>query len=102
MIITDAILHLDPEAKFVCWENDYNRITWDDSNAKSKPTLAELRAGWTDLDNNRKANAYKERRATEYPPIQDYLDGIVKDDSAQVKKYIADCLAVKAKYPKGA
>jgi hypothetical protein len=29
------------------------------------------------------------------------LDGIVKGDTAQVDKYIADCLAVKDKYPKG-
>lgn len=39
-------------------------------------------------------------RASEYPPMADYLDGIVKGDQAQVDKYIADCLAVKAKYPK--
>ena len=39
-------------------------------------------------------------RASEYPPMSDYLDGIVKGDQAQVDKYIADCLAVKAKYPK--
>jgi hypothetical protein len=43
---------------------------------------------------------YKERRAEEYPPITDYLDGVVKNDQAQISKYIADCLAVKAKYPK--
>ena len=36
-----------------------------------------------------------------YPPHADYLDGIVKGDQAQVDKYIADCLAVKALYPKG-
>lgn len=41
-----------------------------------------------------------ELRASEYPPMSDYLDGIVKGDQAQVDKYIADCLAVKAKYPK--
>ena len=46
------------------------------------------------------ANAYKAKRASEYPPITDYLDGIVKGDQAQIDKYIADCLAVKAKYPK--
>lgn len=45
-------------------------------------------------------NAYKYKRITEYPPITDYLDGIVKGDQAQIDKYIADCLAVKAKYPK--
>lgn len=45
-------------------------------------------------------NAYKVKRASEYPPITDYLDGVVKGDQAQIDKYIADCLAVKAKYPK--
>jgi hypothetical protein len=39
-------------------------------------------------------------RAAEYPPMTDYLDGLVKGDQAQIDKYIADCLAVKAKYPK--
>ena len=47
------------------------------------------------------ANAYKEKRKAEYPPMIDYLDGIVKGDQAQVDKYISDCLAVKEKYPKG-
>jgi len=46
-------------------------------------------------------NAYKAKRASEYPPITDYLDGVVKGGQAQIDKYIADCLAVKAKYPKG-
>jgi hypothetical protein len=47
------------------------------------------------------AHAYIAKRASEYPPITDYLDGVVKNDQAQIDKYIADCLAVKAKYPKG-
>jgi len=46
-------------------------------------------------------NAYIAKRAAEYPPTTDYLDGVVKGDQAQIDKYIADCLAVKAKYPKG-
>jgi len=45
-------------------------------------------------------NAYKAKRASEYPPITDYLDGVVKGDQTQIDKYISDCLAVKAKYPK--
>jgi len=45
-------------------------------------------------------NAYKAKRALEYPPITDYLDGVVKGDQTQIDKYIADCLAVKVKYPK--
>jgi len=49
---------------------------------------------WSDPD------AYKAKRAAEYPPIADYLDGVVKGDQEQIDKYIADCQAVKAKYPK--
>jgi hypothetical protein len=48
------------------------------------------------------AHAYIAKRAAEYPPMTDYLDAIVKNDQAQIDKYIADCQAVKAKYPKGA
>jgi membrane protein involved in colicin uptake len=46
------------------------------------------------------ASAYKAQRAAEYPPVADYLDGIVKGDQAQVQAYVDACLAVKAKYPK--
>jgi hypothetical protein len=46
------------------------------------------------------SNAYKYKREREYPPITDYLDGIVKGDTEQVQDYIDACLAVKAKYPK--
>lgn len=43
---------------------------------------------------------YQRLRAAEYPPMADYIDGIVKGDQAQVQAYIDACLAVKAKYPK--
>lgn len=46
------------------------------------------------------APSYDQLRAAEYPPITDYLDGVVKGDQAQIDKYIADCQAVKVKYPK--
>lgn len=46
--------------------------------------------------------AYKAKRAAEYPLFIEYLDGIVKGDNAQVQAYIDACLAVKNKYPKGA
>jgi len=49
---------------------------------------------WQDPD------AYKAKRASEYPPITDYIDGVVKGDQVQIDKYIADCLAVKARFPK--
>lgn len=46
------------------------------------------------------AHAYIAKRAAEYPPITDYLDGVVKGDQQQIDVYIAACQAVKAKYPK--
>jgi hypothetical protein len=39
-------------------------------------------------------------RSEAYPPMADYLDAKVKNDTAQEEEYIAKCLAVKAKYPK--
>ena len=35
-----------------------------------------------------------------YPPAADWLDGMVKGDQAQMDKYVADCLAVKDRFPK--
>ena len=43
---------------------------------------------------------YQRKRKEEYPPMEDYLDGIVKNDQTQIDKYIADCKVVKEKYPK--
>lgn len=43
---------------------------------------------------------YKEKRKAEYPPMSDYVDGVVKGDQAQINAYVAACLAIKAKYPK--
>lgn len=46
------------------------------------------------------ALSYIEKRRSAYPPITDYIDGLVKNDKAQIDKYIEECKAVKAKYPK--
>jgi hypothetical protein len=46
------------------------------------------------------AHAYMAKRAPEYPPVTDYLDGVVKGNQAQIDAYIAACQAVKTKYPK--
>jgi hypothetical protein len=46
------------------------------------------------------ALTYAQKRRTEYPPVTDYLDAVVKGDQAGIAAYIAACQAVKAKYPK--
>ena len=68
---------------------------FDKDGNKVEIDLAAVNA-WQDPD------AYKIARAREYPDFREYLDGVVKGDQAQIDKYIADCQAVKAKYPKGA
>ena len=46
------------------------------------------------------APTYQQLRAAAYPPVTDYLDGVVKGDAVQVQAYVDACLAVKAEYPK--
>jgi hypothetical protein len=43
---------------------------------------------------------YQRDRKNEYPPIEEYIDGVVKGDQSQIDEYINKCLAVKVKYPK--
>jgi hypothetical protein len=66
------------------FDKDGNKVTIDMSAVNA----------WVDPE------AYIAKRQAEYPPMTDYLDGIAKGDQAQIDKYIADCQAVKAKYPK--
>lgn len=66
----------------------------------AKPTDAQLNALEAQANEVERLNLVKANRAKEYPDFKEYLDGIVKGDNAQVQKYINDCLAVKAKYPK--
>lgn len=71
------------------------------------PFTAEEEAEWDAMEAAHAAEQaelaktqYQRDRAAEYPPMADYIDGIVKGDQAQVQAYIDACLAVKAKYPK--
>jgi len=88
--ISDAIFKLYPQVTVInnvtAYDADGNEVAYDKSAVQA----------YVD------AHAYIAKRASEYPNVTEYLDGIVKGDQAQIDKYIADCLAVKAKYPKGA
>jgi hypothetical protein len=84
-----AILKLYPNIEKIigdtAYDADGNEVVYDENSIQ------------IEIDNN----AYKERRQAEYPDFKEYLDGLVKGDQAQIDKYIADCQAVKLKYPKG-
>ena len=96
MKITDALLSLRPGAEWVVRGTE---IEWLDQ-TQTQPTDAEIQAEIARLQADYEAKEYQRSRAAEYPPVTDYLDGIVKGDTAQVQAYIDACLAVKAKYPK--
>lgn len=74
----------DTQDDIQAYDNNGNAVTvdWTQVNAWNDPT------------------EYQIQRALEYPDFKEYLDGIVKGDQAQIDKYIADCQAVKDKYPK--
>jgi hypothetical protein len=86
-----AIYKLYPQVVTI----DDSTGAFDKDGNKVEINLALVNA-WVDPE------AYKAKRAAEYPPYTDYLDGIVKGDNAQVQAYIDACNAVKNKYPKGA
>ena len=85
-----AIYKLYPQVVTV----DDGAGAFDKDGNKVEIDLAAVNA-WQDPE------AYKYKRAAEYPPVTDWLDGMVKGDQAQIDKYIADCLAVKQRFPKG-
>ena len=91
-----AAINLVPGAQV-----SYNDTTLIWHEYKEPPvTDAELNAELQRLITEYEEKNYQRLRTPEYPPITEYIDGVVKGDQAQIDKYIADCLAVKAKYPK--
>jgi hypothetical protein len=97
--MVEAIRALTPDAGWSLIEEDYDTIIWHSTDI-AKPNKSVVLAKMAELQLEYDAKEYKELRKKEYPPIEDYLDGIVKGDTQQVQDYIDACLAVKAKYPK--
>jgi len=96
--IIKSILAINHKAEVTINDNDINEITWHNGTTPiAKQTILNKQK---ELIAEYQANEYKRQRANEYPDFKEYLDGIVKGDNEQIEKYINDCLAVKAKYPK--
>ena len=93
----DALHSLKPNAEWTLMVD--GSLVWHDKK-QAKPTDKELADEVVRLQAEYDAQAYSRARASEYPDYREYLDAIVKGDEAQKQKYIDDCLAVKAKYPK--
>jgi hypothetical protein len=98
MDIAKAIKAINSLAEFSVNADDINQITW--LNGTVPIPTNQILAKQQELIADYESNQYQTDRANEYPDFKEYLDGIVKGDQAQIDKYIANCLAVKAKYPK--
>jgi hypothetical protein len=96
--IMDAIRSLVPNAQVVIRGET---VEWHEPST-APVTDDQINAEKTRLQAEYASQEYQRNRAAEYPSITDYIDGVVKGDQAQVQAYIDACLAVKAKYPKGA
>lgn len=97
--LTEAIISLHPKAEYVFRGEEYGGLEWHSTDI-AKPSETELRAECQRLQELWDSTEYQRKRALEYPPMQDYLDAVVKGDETQKQAYIDACLAVKAKYPK--
>jgi hypothetical protein len=97
--IVEAIQILKPNAEWTLTGDDYSGLEWLDKE-QTKPTEKQLATEAKRLQAEYDALEYQRLRAPEYPPITDYLDGVVKGDHAQIEAYVSACLAVKEKYPK--
>ena len=94
--IIDAIQSLIPNAEVIIRDDNIEWINPKNPGISKEQILLELNR----LNNVYNSKEYQRLRQPEYPPITDYLDGVVKDDQQQIAAYIAACQAVKAKYPK--
>jgi hypothetical protein len=99
--IPEALQSLKPGAQWVLSGDNYTGLEWLDTE-QTQPSEQECLTEVGRLQAAYEALEYQRLRAPEYPPITDYLDGIVKGDQEQLDAYIAACQAVKAKYPKPA
>jgi hypothetical protein len=97
--IPEAIMSLTPGAQWSLTGEDYAGLDWLDEE-QTQPTEEQCLAEVARLQAAYDALEYQRLRAPEYPPITDYIDGVVKGDKAQVDAYVAACKAIKAKYPK--
>ena len=95
--VMKAILSLRPDSG--PWSMSENVVKWENSSVTT-PSDSEIIEEMTRLSSIHDSLEYARNREDEYPPFQDYLDGVVKSDQEQIDKYISDCLAVKDKYPK--
>lgn len=95
--VTHALLSLG-FGGFTVDDEDFEKVRWIDE-PQRRPTQGEVQAEIARLKKRQAATEYQRKRASEYPPVGDQLDAILKGgaDLDVLKTVVA---AIKAKYPK--
>jgi hypothetical protein len=94
--LSDAMHNLRPNGK---WSILDGELSWNDLPG-TKPTKEEIDSAVKQAESDWNNSEYQRLRQKEYPNFVEYLDGVVKGDTAQIQAYIDKCNAVKEKYPK--
>ena len=97
--ITEALILLKPEARWVCRGDTYAGLEWLDEK-QTKPTESEIVDEKTRLTARRDDLAYRGKRADEYPSIADQLDMQYHDSLNGTSTWKDAVKAIKDKYPK--
>jgi len=77
MIIIEAILKINPNAKVSITDNDINQIEWLEGTTEISKT--DIEAKQAELQTAYDNNAYQRTRASEYPELKEQLDLLYKD-----------------------
>jgi len=94
--LSDALVSLYPNEKFVISNNDYSTLVW--SSDLTKPTLEELETKRDQMQTDYNAKQYQRDRKLEYPSIEELVVALY--DESDKASIIERRNAVKAKYPK--
>lgn len=98
--LKDALLSLHNSRDWSLTGNTIDGLWWSDENDIPPPTQEELEIEAERLKTEWINTEYQRKRKLEYPPVEDYLDAIVKSDTDAIQAYIDACQLVKQKYPK--
>lgn len=90
ILVEDVLIERGP--------SEYTILVWNEAKLGPVPSAQVLSELFDETTQYYAEYAVNRRR--EYPPIEDYIDGVVKGDQVQIQAYIDACIAIKDQYPK--
>jgi len=97
MIIIEAILKINPNAKVAITDNDINQIEWLDGTTPIPK--ADIEAKMVEVQAEYDAEEWKRNRQAEYPSHEDCIHALL-DGGDTLTELQAKRTATKNKYPK--